>query len=60
MKLDYEDEDSDKWIKISYQGNPFYFVASTPNYSWCDGHIDGIIMLYEPVSRIVLFTFDYS
>ena len=60
MKLDYEDEDSDKWIKISYQGNPFYFVASTPNYSWCDGHIDAIIMLYEPVSRIVLFTFDYS
>ena len=60
MKLEYENQSSPDWIKISYQGNPFYFIADTASYDWCKGHIDGIIMLYEPVSRIVLFTFDYS
>ena len=60
MKLEYENQSSPDWIKISYQGNPFYFIADTASYNWCGGHIDGIIMLYEPVSRIVLYTFDYS
>ena len=60
MKLEYENQSSPDWIKISYQGNPFYFIADTASYNWCGGHIDGIIMLYEPVSRMVLFTFDYS
>ena len=60
MKLEYENQSSPDWIKISYQGNPFYFIADTASYNWCGGHIDAIIMLYEPVSRIVLFTFDYS
>ena len=60
MQLEYERQPSPDWIKISYQGNPFYFIADTASYDWCKGHIDGIIMLYEPVSRIVLFTFDYS
>ena len=60
MKLEYENQSSPDWIKISYQGNPFYFIADTASYDWCKGHIDGIIMLYEPVSRIMLYTFDYS
>ena len=60
MKLEYENQSSPDWIKISYQGNPFYFIADTASYNWCGGYIDGIIMFYEPVSRIVLYTFDYS
>ena len=28
-------------------------------YNYCDG-ADAIILMYEPVSRTVLFTFDYS
>ena len=60
MQLEYERQPSPDWIKISYQGNPFFFIADTSSYNWCKGHIDAIIMLYEPVSRIVLFTFDYS
>ena len=50
----------DAVINISYQGNPFYLVAETPSYVWVGGYGGYIIMLYEPVSRIVLFTFDYS
>ena len=60
MKLDREEGLPDDGISITYKGNPFYFIADTASYNWCGGHIDAIIMLYEPVSRIVLFTFDYS
>jgi len=47
------------WFDISYQGNPFYLVAETGAYDWV-GSGGYIIMMYEPISRIVLFTFDYS
>ena len=60
MKLDREEGLPDDGISITYKGNPFYFIAETASYDWYDGGIDGIIMFYEPVSRIVLFTFDYS
>lgn len=46
-------------IEISYKGNPFYFIANVSGYHYCDG-ADAIILFYEPVSRIVLFTFDWS
>ncbi|MDO4881267.1 MAG: hypothetical protein Q3983_08300 [Capnocytophaga sp.] len=46
-------------IDISYNGNPFYLIAKTSSYDWV-GAGGYIIMLYEPVSRIVLYTFDYS
>ncbi|MDO4430694.1 MAG: hypothetical protein Q4B95_05275 [Lonepinella koalarum] len=46
-------------IEISYNGNPFYFIADVSGYNYCDG-ADAIILFYEPVSRIVLFTFDWS
>ena len=29
-------------------------------YNYCGGGADAIILMYEPVSRTVLFTFDYS
>ena len=60
MKVETNEDIEDTVVSISYQGNPFYFIADTASYNWCGGYIDGIIMLYEPVSRIVLFTFDYS
>ena len=50
----------DAVINISYQGNPFYLVAETPSYVWVGGYGGYIIMLYEPVSRIVLYTFDFT
>ena len=60
MKVQTNEDIEDTVVSISYQGNPFYFIADTASYNWCGGYIDAIIMLYEPVSRIVLFTFDYS
>ncbi|GIJ93744.1 hypothetical protein [Capnocytophaga stomatis] len=52
-------EDEDWNISITYNSNPFYQIASVSGYSYSHG-ADAIIMLYEPISRIVLFTFDYS
>ena len=60
MKVQTNEDIDDTVVSISYQGNPFYFIADTASYNWCGGYIDGIIMFYEPVSRIVLYTFDYS
>ena len=47
-------------INISYKGNPFYFITSMVSHNFCGDNVDTIIMFYEPVSRIVLYTFDYS
>ncbi|WP_295144711.1 hypothetical protein [uncultured Campylobacter sp.] len=58
MKIQYGKDDEEVVFDISYKGNPFYLVAETGAYYWI-GSGGYIIMLYEPVSRIVLFTFDY-
>lgn len=45
---------------IEYQGKPLYFIASVPSYNYGCGGMDWIVMLYEPISRILVFTFDWS
>lgn len=47
-------------ISITFQGKPFYFIATVAGYNWCEQGADAIILLFEPVSRTVLFTFDWS
>ena len=59
MKIEDGKDDDEVVFNISYQGNPFYLVAEARAFYWV-GAGDNIIMMYEPVSRIVLFTFDYS
>lgn len=51
--------DDDK-LAISHNGNPFYFIAGVPAYNYGCSGADWIVMLYEPISRVVLFTFDWS
>ena len=59
MNLEDGEEDDEVVFDISYKGNPFYLVAEATAFHWV-GAGGYIIMLYEPVSRMVLFTFDYS
>lgn len=47
-------------IEITYQGQPFYHIGNVAGYNYCGSGADAIILMYEPVSRIVLFTFDYG
>lgn len=55
-----EDDAPNDGITISHKGNPFYYIGNVSAYNYGCAGADGIIMMYEPVSRIVLFTFDYS
>ena len=59
-KLADLDDLPDDGIKITYNGNPFHYIANVAGYNYCGGGADAIILMYEPVSRTVLFTFDYS
>lgn len=52
-------EDKDWNVFIEHQGNPFYHIASCSGYGYSNG-ADDVILLYEPVSRIALFTFDWT
>lgn len=57
------DEDYDNWGKeadIRYQGRRFICIATDAGYSWGEGGADTIFLLYEPHSRLVLMTFDYT
>ncbi|RTQ91568.1 MULTISPECIES: enolase [Stenotrophomonas] len=50
----------DAKIRIQRDGRDFFPVASVPAYDWCAAGADAILMFYEPHSRTVLFTFDWS
>lgn len=55
-----QENDDDELLSICYNNNPFYFIAGVPAYNYGCSGADWIVMLYEPISHIVLFTFDYS
>ena len=52
-------DDAERAI-IRRDGNPFFAVAEVAGYNWCATGADAIVMLYEPVSRTVLFSYDWS
>lgn len=45
---------------LSPAGNRFFHVASVPGWHYRTAGADLIVMFYEPVEGLVLFTFDYS
>ncbi len=47
-------------ITIRYKDEDFIFVGDVAGWSYCENGADAILMFYEPKSRIVLFTFDWS
>ena len=56
-------EDYDDWSKesdIRYQDKRFICIATDAGYNWGEGGADDILLLYEPHSRLVLMTFDYT
>ena len=56
-------EDYDDWSKesdIRYQDKRFICIATDAGYCWGEGGADTIFLLYEPHSRLVLMTFDYT
>jgi len=47
-------------VTITRNGNKFFAVADVAGYNWCATGADAIVMLYEPVSRTVLFSYDWT
>ncbi|MFN0254140.1 enolase [Pedobacter ureilyticus] len=61
MNIDEEGDDlSNDGISISYKGNEFIYVAEVSGYNYCGSGADSILMFYEPINRIVLFTYDWT
>lgn len=54
------DELEDDGIRITRDGKPFFHVANVAGYNWCATGADSILLFYEPESRTVLFTFDWT
>lgn len=50
----------DDGIRIIRDGKPFFHVANAAGYNWCATGADSIVRVYEPESRTVLFTFDWT
>lgn len=47
-------------VTITRDGNKFFAVAEVAGYNWCAAGADAIVMLYEPESRTVLFSYDWT
>ena len=52
--------DDAETVIITRNGNKFFAVADVAGYNWCATGADAIVMLYEPESRTVLFSYDWS
>ncbi|PBS13807.1 hypothetical protein CMZ82_03245 [Lysobacteraceae bacterium NML93-0792] len=52
--------DSDNVFPRMRDGRPFRFIASTAGYPWQETGADSILLFYEPESRTVLLTFDWT
>ena len=53
-------DSADSAVDIRYQNHRFTCIAMTAGYDWGEGGADTMILLYEPVNRIALMTFDYT
>ena len=58
--IDENYNDWDEEADIRYQGRRFICIATDAGYNWGEGGADDILLLYEPHSRLVLMTFDYT
>lgn len=47
-------------ISITYKDKEFIYIGEVAGYSYCGSGADSILMFYEPQSRIVLFTYDWT
>lgn len=59
VELDPDSGDSNVY-PLSPAGNRFFHVASVPGWHYRTAGADLIVMFYEPIEGLVLFTFDFS
>lgn len=59
VEVDDDSGDSSVW-PLSPAGRRFHHVLSVPGWHYRSAGADRIVMFYEPVDGLVLFTFDWS
>ncbi|WP_294279828.1 hypothetical protein [uncultured Chryseobacterium sp.] len=61
MNVDDSGEDlPNDGISMTYQGKEFRYVGEVSGYNYCGEGADAILLFYEPESRMVLFTYDWT
>ncbi len=62
FKININEDDNlpNDGISISHKGKEFIYVGEVAGYNYCGIGADAILMFYEPESRIVLFSYDWS
>lgn len=53
-------DDPNNGISITLAGKPLYHIAWVAAYHYGCSGTDAIMLFYEPDSRTVLFTFDWT
>lgn len=53
-------DNDDFHVSFTRDGNPFFLVAAVAGYKWLSSGADAIVMMYEPETRTVLFSFDWT
>jgi hypothetical protein len=53
-------DDDDDVFPMMANGNRFWFIAGVPGYHYRDSGADWIVLFFEPKSRTVLMTFDWT
>lgn len=51
---------TDDIVPVTPNGERFHFIAGVPAYHYCATGADWILLFYEPNTRTVLLTFDWS
>ena len=55
------EQDDDGFVHIfDQQQRRYYFIASASGWEYCNHGADNILMFYQPETRRVLFTFDWT
>lgn len=61
LKLENIEQDDNCFVHIfDQQQQRYYFIASASGWEYCNHGADNILMFYQPETRRVLFTFDWT
>ncbi len=52
--------DAENCFPVDAEGRPFRFIASVPGWHYLKEGADLILLFYEPTTKVVLLTFDYT
>ncbi|QBH95394.1 hypothetical protein EKN56_02625 [Limnobaculum zhutongyuii] len=60
--LEYEtgSDGDENAYPLTEDGRRFHLIGWLASYSYCDTGADGVLLFYDPVDKIVLFTFDWT